>query len=42
MKNWQAKVHIGGGPSERKWGIIAATVGQSAVILWDYYFKGRS
>jgi hypothetical protein len=38
-KTWRAKVHIGDGPSEIKWGIIAAIVGPSTIVLWDYYYK---
>lgn len=38
-KTWRAKVIIGGGPSEIKWGIIAAIVGPSTIVLWDFYYK---
>jgi hypothetical protein len=38
-KTWRAKVNIGGGPSDIKWGIFAAIMGPSAIVLWDFYYK---
>ena len=38
-KTWQAHVNIGGDASDGTWGILAAIVGPSAIVLWDYYYK---
>lgn len=36
---WRAKVHIGDEPSGEMTGIIAAVVGPSSIVLWNYYYK---
>jgi hypothetical protein len=38
-KTWRARVHSANDPSDIKWGIIAAVVGKSTIVLWDYYYK---
>lgn len=37
-KTWRAKVNIGGGQLEG-WKIIPAVVGESTIVLWNYYYK---
>ena len=37
-KKWYARIYLGGSPSYGAV-IIAAIVGQSSQILWDYYYK---
>lgn len=37
-QTWRAHVHLGSGSGEEL-DIVAAVVGQSVIILWDFYYK---